>query len=166
MNDFVELYGYKIYKNGNIIGKKTNKLITKRKQIKIYLENGKKQNVSYARLIYFAFHQNDFDFNDKNIVITKNNEDKNDYSLDNLKAMETKDILHGEKNKTAKLTDEQVEEIRYIYNKYKNERGDNNNPNVRISYRKLAELYNVSHTAIQQIVNGKYRNEERYKIKC
>lgn len=165
MEKFIELFGYKIYRNGDIIGKKSNKPMKKRKQIKICIDNGKKQNISYIRLVYFAFHQDNFDINNTNIVITRKNNNKDDYSVDNLMAIENKDILHGEKNKTAKLTDEQAEEIKYIYNKYKDV-GENNNPNTKISYRKLAEIYGVSYTTIGGIVKGKYRNKERYKIQC
>ena len=57
-----QVLGYKVYEDGTILNlngkpKKNSKSIT------IKVGNKKYKSVSYARLVYYAFHQNDFDVN-------------------------------------------------------------------------------------------------------
>lgn len=163
-NDMVELWGYKVYKNGRILGIH-GKEINKNKQIKVkWGINGKKRFVSYARFVYYAFNFKNFNFNDMAIVIKHKNGDKNDYSIDNLIAVKRKDYNQGENNVSAKLTDEQVEEIKRLYSRDSEVRTDLNDPMAKISYRKLAEQYGVSHTTIRGIVKGQFRNKDNYKL--
>lgn len=158
----VKLWDYTFCDNGDILTKGGN-IIKPRREILLRWGKEKKPTwFSYKRLIYYVFNQNNFDFYNKNIVITQKNGNKNDYSLKNLTAINKKDYIQGENNPSAKLTDEQVEEIIKIYNGAKNKNRETNSPNVKVSYRKLAEKYGVSHTMIMGIVKGQFRNKKNY----
>lgn len=164
MDNQVKLWGYTVYRNGDIISKNGNK-ITKANIIKIYnpMKN-KYTNLSYARVVYYAFHQKDFNYENKQLVIFLKN--KNDgYNIDNLVCINRKETLYREKHFHSKLTDKQVEEIKAIYNAYKSKSMDKNNPFTKISFRKLGKKYHVSHTLIRGIVNGLVRNDGNYVIK-
>ena len=163
MKEKIKLWGYTIYRNGDIYTP-NGKLITKRKMIYVKIEGETKYTeISYVRLIYYAFNKDIFDFNDKTIAIRK--KDKNgDYNLDNLEMVSKKDYVQGEKNAQSKLTDKQVEEIKNLYNSKKQKEGHLNNPNCKISYRKLAQMYGVTHTTISSIIKGEHRNKENYKL--
>lgn len=159
----VDLWEYKVYEDGRIFGVH-GKQINKNKQIKIkWGINGDKKNVSYARFVYYAFNYKNFDFDNKNIIIKHKNGDENDYNINNLIAVERKDYNQGENSASAKLTNEQAEEIKRLYGKNMNVRSDLNDPKAKISYRKLAEKYGVSHTTIRGIIKGYFRNKDNYK---
>lgn len=161
----VNLWGYTIYDNGTIIGLYGKKMKPKA-QIKILWGKQKKEKiVYYARLVYYAFHYKNFDFNDKTIVVRHINGNELDFNLRNLIAIKRKYIVQGQYNGCAKLTDKEVEEIKKIYKNNKEENMNINNPITKISYRKLAKIYNVSHTLIKGIISGKYRNKENYILK-
>lgn len=154
----VNLFGYKIYDNGTIL-KLNGKPMAFHKTIHIKVNNEVK-NVSYARVIYYAFNQDTFDFDNHSYCIKhKDNNPKNN-RLDNLYMTNQKDYLWGEKNKKAKLTEEEVEEIRKLYfiGEQENKGNGLNYPIKKYSYRKLAEKFGVSHSLIQQIINGGCRN--------
>ena len=85
--------------------------------------------------------------------------------MENLKVESKKIIVQGENNIKSKLTDKQVEEIRELYKKGKEEKVDKNDPRVKYSYRQLADMYGVSHTLIKGIIKGHFRNKENYIIK-
>ena len=163
-NDMVELWGYKVYGDGRILGI-YGKEIKPNKQIKVrWGINGKNKFVSYARFVYYAFNFKNFNFNDMTIIIKHKNGNESDYSIDNLIAVKRKDYNQGENNAYAKLTDEQVEEIKKIYNENNGLRANLNDPMAKISYRKLAKKYGVSHTAISGIIKGQYRNKDNYVL--
>lgn len=152
----VNLFGYEVCENGTILGL-NGKPLAFHKTIDLFI-NKKKKSVSYARFVYWAFNQ-DFNFeNHKFCVKHKDNDIKNN-AIDNLYITNKKKHLRGENNSRAKLTDEEVKEIRERY--FKNEiesRDENiNNPFKKVSYRKLAEEYGVSHNLIKQIVKGECR---------
>lgn len=158
----VELYGYTIYDDGTIL-KKNGKKLNTNQQIKIKLDNnGNTRQVNYARFVYYAFNR-DFDINDKNIMIKHINGNKQDCRIDNLLSQSVKLIKQGENSTSAKLTDKEVEEIKRLYGLKDNE--GTNSPKTNISYRKLAERYGVTHTAIRGIIKGYFRNKDKYIIK-
>lgn len=152
----VNLFGYEVYENGTILSL-SGKPMVFNKTIDLSI-NGNIKSVSYARFVYYAFHQ-DFDFDNHRFCVKhKDNNIKNN-SIDNLYITNKKKHLRGENNSRAKLTDKQVEEIRELYFKNKLENKDEsiNNPFKKVSYRKLAEMYGVSHTLIKSIVKGATR---------
>ena len=160
-----ELFGYKVFENGTIIGKKGKK-ISKRPQIKVYFEeNQKPTEMSYARFVYYAFNYKNFNFNDKTIVVQHINGDNKDCYINNLVAVKRKFISQGQNNGLAKLTDAEVEEIKLLYKQGKEDNLKDNDPTTKVSYRKLAEQYGVSHTLIKDIINGKHRNKDNYIMK-
>lgn len=144
----VELWGYTFYDDGSIYTKNKKKL-KPRKQLQLVIK-GETRRFSYARLVYYAFNLDNFDMENKNMIIIHKNGNKADFKLSNLVAVEKKSILQGENNSTCKLTNEQVEEIKRIY-------ADN-----KTTYRELAKIYEVSHSLIGYIVRGKVRNENNY----
>lgn len=160
-----ELFGYKVFENGTIIGKKGKK-ISKRPQIKVYFEeNQKPTEMSYARFVYYAFNQDSFNYEDKSIVISFKDKNRKNFKLNNLIAVNKKNIYQGQNHTKSKLTDKEVEEIRRLYNKNKNKRDGEHDPFAKISYRKLADKYGVSHTLIKGIVKGNLRNKDNYIMK-
>ena len=159
----VKLWGYTIYENGVIIGLE-GKEIKKRKQISInWGKKGKKRTVSYARFVYYAFNFDDFDFDNKIMVVKHINKDENDCNINNLMAINKKFLSHGEYSSCSKLTNKEVEEIKEMYSKKDN--SNKNNPITNISYRKIAELYGISHSMVAGIIKGRFRNEDNYIIK-
>ena len=130
------------------------------KQIKI---NGKIYFTSH--IVYYAFNQNTFDLEDRNNIIIHLDGNELNNRLENLKVESKKIIVQGENNIKSKLTDKQVEEIRELYKKGKEEKVDKNDPRVKYSYRQLADMYGVSHTLIKGIIKGHFRNKENYIIK-
>ena len=161
----VSLWGYEIFEDGKIIGLHGHE-IKKGKQIKVKWGNGKAKMVSYARFVYYAFNYNNFNFNDKTIVVVHKNKDEEDYNINNLIAIKRKYINQGEYSSSSKLTDKQVEEIKKLYNKKNtNKFTSKNDPITNISYRKIAELYGISHSMVAGIVKGNFRNKENYILK-
>jgi len=161
--EYVELFGYKVYKNGDIIGLNGKKFTKNRPQIKIYWGKNKvATEISYARFVFYAFNFKTFNFHDKSIIIEHINGNKEDYSINNLIAIKRGNKYHGENHIKAKLTDKQVQEIKDIYKQKDNGIYDKNYPFSKISYRKIAEEYGVSHTLIKSIVKGTCRNQENY----
>ena len=155
-NEFVELYGYKVFKNGKIFNS-YNKEITQFKNsgaIKINI-NGKQINVPILKFIYYAFNR-DFDLQDKTITIVPKDMNKDNLSYDNLKVEKKENIIWGENSINSKLTDTQVEEIK---DKYKNRK------EKYCTYRSLADEYGVSHSLISGIIKGRFRNKKNYILK-
>ena len=161
----VELWGYKIYEDGRIVGLNGKKLSLKKQIRIIWGKNKTPRAVSYARFVYYAFNYKNFNFNDKTIVIKHINNNEKDCSINNLKAIKRKFISQGQYNGLAKLTNAQAKEIIDIYNNNKEINLKDNDPTTKISYRKLAEKYGVSHTLIREVVNGTIRNENTYIMK-
>lgn len=153
---YKKIWGYIVYDNGLVIGKNGQKLNTNYHSFED--EDGNK--LSYSRFVYYAFNRN-FDYKDKNKVVIHKNNKKSDFSIKNLCVVSKKEIIQGQKNKNSKLTDEQVDKIRKIYN------GEHQIKNMQsnISYRTLAKMFGVSHSTIQHIISGKMRNKKNYKLK-
>lgn len=153
----IKLYGYEIYEDGTIISL-SGKPMAYSKTIDLTI-NGKSRSVSYARIIYYAFHP-DFDFNNHSYTVKHKDKNIKNNHIDNLYITNEKIHLRGENNKKSKLTDKEAEEIRRIYFKDKIENSDKNknNPFKKVSYRKLAEKYGVSHNLIKNIIKGITRN--------
>lgn len=148
----VELFGYIVYANGEIYrdGVKVNY----QKTIRVMWNNKFSRFVSYARFVYYAFHQ-DFNFNDRSFCVKHKDENEENNAIDNLYATNKKEYLKGEKHKLSKLTDKQIEEIKYLY-EYGQDKSQNlNAPIKKVSYRKLATMYGVNHNVIRRIVKGK-----------
>ena len=155
----VELWGYTIFENGKIIGL-SGKELSNNKQISIkWGKQKKKRVVNYARFVYYAFNFKNFNFNDRTIIIQHINGEEKDCSINNLRPFKIKMIKQGENSSSAKLTDKEVEEIKEIYLKSKENSLQKNDPTTKISYRKLAEMYGVSHTTIEGIIKGVVRLE-------
>ena len=160
------LFGYHVYQNGKIVGLRGKEINKNRSQIKIYWGKNKKvREVSYARFVYYAFHQDSFNFDDTSLVVRFKDGNKRNYDLNNLEVFNKKVVYQGEHNTQAKLTDRQVEEIKRLYNTQRGANININYPFKRCSYRKLARQYGVSHTLIRSIVKGEHRNKENYIIK-
>lgn len=155
-----ELFGYKVLENGVIIGF-NNEPISFAKTITIMI-NGEMKSVSYARFVYYAFHQNDFDFSNHSYCVKHIDNNPKNNAIDNLYITNEKDYLWGEKHKKSKLTNEEVEEIRRLYyiGEEDNKGNGLNNPTRKYSYRKLAEKFGVSHSLIKAIVKGECRVNE------
>lgn len=144
------LFGYKINDKGVILGLKGTP-IKKNNMIKIVWGDGSLKEIPYAKLVYYAFHQ-DLDLNDKSIVIKHIDGNKNNFNIKNLDAVEKKEY-YRENSRKSKLTKEQINEIIKEY-KSQEEDLDKNNPFKKISYRKIAEKYGVSHTLIRNIMKN------------
>lgn len=154
----VELFGYKVLSNGTIL-KLNGEPMKYQKTIPILWGNKTSKSVSYARFVYYAFHQNDFDFDNHSYCVKhKDNNIKNN-NIDNLYISKEKEYLKGEKHKMAKLTDDEVDEIRKLYfiGEEDNKGNGLNNPFRKYSYRKLAEKFGVSHSLIKGIIKGECR---------
>lgn len=158
------LWGYKIYENGVIVGLRGKEIAPKRQIVVKRADTHTNKTISYARFVYYAFNR-DFDVDNNLIIIRQINGDKNDFNLSNLEPLGIQMIKQGEHSVSAKLTDKEVEEIKSIYLQSENIYLQKNNPNKKISCRKLAEIYGVSHSTINGIINGKFRNKENYIIK-
>lgn len=154
----VDFLGYKILEDGTIIGL-NGKPMAYNKTIQLTTDKNKTQSFSYARLVYWAFHQ-DFDFNNHKFCVRHKDSDETNNNINNLYISDKKDYLWGENHKKSKLTEEEVEEIRKLYfiGEEDNKGNGLNNPKRKYSYRKLAEKFGVSHNLIKQIVKGECRN--------
>lgn len=160
-----KLWGYTVLEDGTIYGLQNRKML-KNKQIKVKRADKQiSQSVSYGRFVYYAFHQRDFNFDDSNVIVKHIDGNSLNCELSNLKAVGNKYTRQGEYNGFAKLTDEQTEEIKRVYHDYKEKKIKKYSPTTKISYRKLAEKYGVSHTVIGAIINGTIRNKQNYILK-
>ena len=159
----VEIFGYKVFENGVIKGKNGFEMKQSR-QIKVFYGDGYFY-VDRARFVYYAFNKDTFDLHDKNYVVKFKDNNKKNYHIKNLVAIKKSLICHGENNVNFKLTDKQINDIKLIYEKYKDKKENKNNPMSKISYRRLANIYGVSHSMIGGIITGQFRNKENYVLK-
>lgn len=160
----VDFHGYTIYENGTIIGlygKEVKKRLNNgRYEIRLNIE-GKRKNYIVSRLVYHAF--NPFNIEDQNMCISYKDNDKTNIHLDNLYLTHRKDLIQGDKHQSrAKLTDDQVKEIRQLY---KGKTGSNQFDKQGYSLNDLAAMYGVSKGNIKMIIKGDSRNEKEYKLK-
>lgn len=164
-NNFVELYGYKIFENGDILGLNNKKLKKHNAQdmIKVKIDN-EYIYLPVMRFIYYAFNQDRFDINNYDYLITQIRKGDN-IGINNLIKAPRKFFIQGEKSYNAKLTDKQIDEIISRYEEAQIKGVDKNNPNKKISYRSLAAEYGVSHSLISGIITKRFRNKDNYILK-
>ena len=153
----VDLFGYKVLENGTIL-KLNGEPMKYQKTIQIIWNKNEPKSVSYSRFVYYAFHQ-DFDFNNHSYCVKHKDNNLKNNNINNLYISDKKEYLWGENNKKSKLTDEEVKEIKEMYSigREVNKGYELNDPKRRYSYRKIAELYGVSHNLIRQIVKEECR---------
>lgn len=168
---FKDFYGYTIYENGDIVNK-YNKLMTPRDnkgRLEINLTlNGVRKSFSVSRLVYCVFNNIDPLTFDKDQCVTFKDGNKLNVHLNNLECKYRGDLIQGEKHKSiAKLTDEQIEEIRRKYFSTRDSRPVNqfDKKGVYHSYRSLAKEYGVTYPTIKHIIEGNTRNPKKYKLK-
>lgn len=160
----MDFHGYTIFEDGTILGLHGRKLKQRkhneRYEIKLTVE-GKRVNYLVSRLVYYAF--NPFDISDKNLCVSYKDDDKLNVHLENLYLANRKDLVQADKHdKIAKLTDEQVLEIRSLYQgKVGVNQHDKNGP----SLNDIAKMYGVSKSNIAWIVKGRSRKQANYKLK-
>ena len=153
----IDLFGYTICDNGTILAQ-NGKPISYRKTIQIKI-NGKTQSVSYARLVYYAFNQDEFDFQNHSYIVRHRDEKCEPLNaLSNLYLTNKREYLDRDNNKRAKLSHKDITEIRRVYLECKDNK-DKNYPFKKVSYRKLAEKYGVSHNLIKEIINGNRKTD-------
>lgn len=164
--DFRMYHGYKIYKDGTIVGK-YGKTISKRVrngryEVKLIID-GERKYMILSRLMYWLFVEN-FDLDNKNLCVSAKDDDFLNVHPDNLYLEERKNLIQGEKHKKrSKLTDEQIQEILETYKP--NPMGANQYSENNVSYAKLAEKYGVSKANIAMVIKGRSRNSDEYKLK-
>ena len=153
-NEYIYCLGYKVFKNGRIIGLRGNE-IKPAKQIKVKIKN-KYHNVEWNKFVYFAFHQEN-KLIPNNLVVKSKDGTSN---LESLYLQQRNENLKRENRENTKLTDKQVKKIliEYKLGSIKDKELDKHNPNRRVSYRSLAEKYNVSHVLIRNIILGDGHN--------
>ena len=155
---------YEIFENGMIINTSTGKEIAQRikgkhKEVRLTL-NGIRKNFITSRLVYWLFNDN-FDIDNKDLCVVA--EDLINFTLSDLKVVNRKDLIQGEKHKNVyKLTNEQVAEIKSLYI---GKTGVNQHTKTGMSYSDIAKKYGVTRGLIASIIRGEIRNENSYKLK-
>lgn len=157
-------HDYEIFENGKIINKFGNEVKLRehkgRYETRLVVD-GKRKNFLVARLLYFVFIG--FDMSNKDLCITPKDGNHLNISLDNLDLVHRKDLIQGEGHKKrAKLTDEQIEEIKATY---QGKMCVNQHDKTGISYQDLANKYGVTRANIKMIIKGMSRNKDEYKLK-
>lgn len=172
------IYNYKVYKNGTVENKNGHKMaiknnnkesLAKYKRPAIRLSNnGNKKEFVLARLVYCLFNDIDYNTLDTDKCVTYKNGNQLDCNLSNLKLVDRKDLIQGEKSKSSVLTDKEIKEIRTLYNKTKDIDVVNQHD---VNYRKknslgvLAKKFRTTKQNINSIVHEKSRNVEKYILK-
>lgn len=157
-----KLFGYTVLENGQILGL-NGKPMKFNKTIQLSI-NGETKSVSYARFVYYAFHQEDFDFQNHSYCVKHKDNNGENCDINNLYATKEKKHLRGEKHSKAKLSNKDIQDIKEKYLKGQERGQDKNCPLKKISYRKLAEQYGVSHGLIKAIIKDEYRGQNYYTI--
>lgn len=145
-----KLFDYEVFSNGDIYHQ--GKKVKYKKSIRVIWVGKFTRYVSYARFVYYAFHQDDFDFNNHSYCVKHKDDNIENNSINNLYITNSKDYLRGEKHKMSKLTKEQIQEIRRLYEQGQDKSQSLNAPIKKMSYRKLAMMYNVNHNTIRRII--------------
>ncbi len=162
---FVEMNGYTIYENGEIIGRHG-------KPLKPYIHNGHAEvkinligtdpkHYNLSRLVYWAFHP-EFNYDDKNMCVSCKTGNYIHFTLQDLEAKPRQELIHGEHHKgCAKLTDHEVHEIRRLY---QGKAGSNQFDKTSLSQNDLAQLFGVSRSNISLLTRQKGRTPTVYKL--
>lgn len=167
-----KFFDYTICENGDIYNKHNRKLKPTRKkdgrgyryEIRLHTDNGRKHFI-LSRLLYYVFNP-DFDVSNKDLcVVFKDREETNDSELhiNNLEVQHRKDLIQGDNhhNRTT-VTSEVSEKIR---EEYEGKASKNQFNKTSPSYLDLAKKYNTTRGNIIQIVRGRSRNKDKYKLK-
>ena len=160
----VRLDKYEVFEHGIIINTLNGKEMAQRikdkpKEVRLTL-NGIRKNFITSRLVYWLFNDN-FDIDNKDLCVVA--EDLINFTLSDLKVVNRKDLIQGEKHKNVyKLTNEQVAEIKSLYI---GKTGVNQHTKTGMSYSDIAKKYGVTRGLIASIVRGEIRNENSYKLK-
>lgn len=160
---YVDFHGYKIYEDGTIISKYgreiTKRLNNGRYEVRLHV-NGKRVNYTLSRLVYYVFKP--FNIENKDLCVSYKDDNKLNVHLNNLYLTHRKNLIQGDNHKNrAKLTNEQVKEIRRLY---KGTSGANQHDKKGYSLQDLANKYGVSKGNIRMIVTGESRNKKAYKL--
>lgn len=164
LEEYKSFHGYKVSNYGNIISLQGRPLSIRnnngRYETRLNI-NGKRQNFIVARLVYYLFKG--FDIENKNMCIINKDDNTLNVRIDNLMAIERKNLIQGEHHvKVSKLTNEQIEEIRELY---KGTSGTNQYDKVGYSYNDLAKIYGVTKGNIASIIKNRSRYSQEYKLK-
>jgi hypothetical protein len=163
-------YEYTITEHGQVYGRtgKLRKPVLKngRYEMRFITDTGNKVYL-LARAIYAAFNPN-FNITDQDQCITFKDNNKLNIHIDNLICKFRGDLIQGDghRNRTS-ITDQQAEQIKKEYAETISNRPINQYDATEVynSYRTLAKKYNVTFPLIKQIIEGKTRNKENYKLK-
>ena len=141
-------FDYSVYEDGTIVGKLGSVLKpTKTKAgyfvVNLYI-NKKKKRMYVHRIVALCYIDNP----ENKATVNHKDGDKSNNSVNNLEWLtQTDNTKHawesGFNNKAFKLSKDQVNEIRFLYN------------NTKTSHRKLALKYSVTHSQIYCILNNK-----------
>ncbi len=119
-----------------------------------------------ARAIYKAFNPS-FDISDINQCISFKDSNKLNVHIDNLYCVFRGDLIQGDGHRARiKINQEQAEQIKIDYQNTLSNRPINQYDKKQVynSYRELAKKYNVTYPLIKQIIEGKTRNKNNYKL--
>jgi hypothetical protein len=160
-----DFYGYTIYEDGRIFnekGKEIKKRIHNGKYEVRLIVNGTRRNFIFARLYYYLFIDS-FEMDNKDLCISPKDGNHLNVDKNNLILIHRKDLIQGDKHKAiAKLTDKQIDEIKLLYTGWV---GYNQHNKQGYSYNDLAKIYAVTKGEIAQIIQGRTRNQDKYKLK-
>ena len=155
---------YEIFEDGTIINTSTGKKISQRikgnhKEVRLTID-GVRKNYITSRLVYWLFND-DFDIENKNLCVVA--DDMINFTLKDLKVVHRKELIQGDGHKNVcKLTEEQVSEIKALYN---GKPCINQHDKNGVSYADISKKYGVTKSLIASILRGKTRNEKTYKLK-
>lgn len=155
--------GYTFYEDGTVMGIYNKPLKTREHKGKLEVRlkvDGKEKYILLHRVLYYLFVE-EFDISNKDLCVSTKDGNFKNLKLDNLVLKKRSELIQGF-NKIAKLTDEQVEEIRNLYYGIS---GTNQHDKVGYSYKDLAEMYGCTKGQIKFIINGECRNKAIYKLK-
>ena len=159
-DEFIELYEYKIYRNGKIVNAHGAELkgwyfTYPHSHVTMYY-GGKQHKVLRAKLIYELFNEEKVP---KNYIIKFKDNNTDNCSLDNLYLMSRKEFArrnpHTNKRKLSCAAQKKIKDCYY----------DKNNKKLKDapSTRELARIYKCSLSTIQKILKeGKMENELKY----
>lgn len=161
---FKMFHDYTVLEDGTIYNKHGNRVGLREHEGRYetrLVVNGKRKNFIVSRLVSHLF--NGTDINNRNSCILPKDGNKLNIHYTNLIEKDRKDIIQGEKHqKIVKLSDEDVETIKSLYN---GKSGANQLDKVGYSMNDLAKMYGVTKGNIALIIRGKSRNKDEYKLK-
>jgi hypothetical protein len=161
--DSVKYYDYTVYSDGTIENKSGRELkprLQKDGHMSITLRLNKiKKYCSLARVIYHAFNP-EFNVTDINNCVTFKDKNSQNCQLSNLYLAFRGDLIQGQKHKKAKLSEQQIKEIKSLYQG--EARRNQYEKTEKPSLLALAEVYGVSKQLIASVVKKRHRTN--YKL--